>query len=63
MPMIQVNVLAGHTSEEKRKFVADIARVTSEDFNVPLDKIWIQIIEMPRDEFAVGGKFVSETRP
>ncbi|GHV37767.1 hypothetical protein FACS1894187_15380 [Synergistales bacterium] len=63
MPMIQVNVLAGHTAEEKRKFVADIARVTAEDFNVPMDKIWIQLIEMPHDEFAVGGKFISETRP
>ena len=63
MPMIQVNVLAGHTPEEKRKFVADIARVTAEDFGTPLEKVWIQIIEMPRDEFAVGGKFISETRP
>jgi 4-oxalocrotonate tautomerase len=60
MPMIQVNVLEGHTVEEKRKFVADVTRLTCEDFGVKPEQVWVQIIDMPTDSFSVGGTLISD---
>jgi 4-oxalocrotonate tautomerase len=60
MPMIQVNLLQGHSAEEKRKFVNNVTRIACEDFNVHPEQVWVQITEMPPGDFAVGGVLISD---
>jgi 4-oxalocrotonate tautomerase len=60
MPMIQVNVVAGHSVEEKRKFAADVTRITCEDLNVRPEQVWVQITDMPHDSFAVAGTLIAD---
>jgi 4-oxalocrotonate tautomerase len=60
MPMIQVNLVTGHSVEEKRKFAADVTRVACEDLHVLPEQVWVQIIDMPPDSFAVAGTLIAD---
>ncbi|MDR1377911.1 MAG: tautomerase family protein [Synergistaceae bacterium] len=60
MPMIQVNLIAGHSMEEKRKFAANVTRIACEDLNVQPEQVWVQIIDMPTDSFAVAGTLIAD---
>jgi 4-oxalocrotonate tautomerase len=62
MPIIQVNLLEGRTVEQKRKYVADVTRVTCEDLGVPPDSVRIQFITMGHEDFAVAGVLHSDKK-
>lgn len=60
MPVVQVSVWAGMSSENKKKIVAGITKVFT-DMGIPSQTTTIVIIEIPRENWATAGKLHSET--
>jgi 4-oxalocrotonate tautomerase len=61
MPIVQVSVWEGITPENKKKTVEGIKKVF-EDMGVPKDAVHIVIYEVPKSNWATGGKLHSEKR-
>ncbi|MDR2180150.1 MAG: tautomerase family protein [Synergistaceae bacterium] len=55
MPIIQVNLLEGRSTEQKRKAAADMTKVICEDFDVKPEQVRIQFIDMSPANFSIGG--------
>ncbi len=60
MPIVQVTVWAGMSSENKKKVVEGITRVFDE-IGIPSQATTVVIVEVPRENWATAGKLHSET--
>ena len=60
MPVVQVSVWAGMSGENKKKVVEGMTRVL-EDLGVPRDAVTVIIYEVPKTDWATGGKLHSES--
>lgn len=61
MPLVQVSVWEGMSPENKKKTVEGITKVL-EDLGIPRDAITVIIYEVPRTNWATGGRQHSERR-
>ncbi len=59
MPIVQVSVWEGMTSENKKKTVEGITKVF-EEMGVPKEAVHIVIYEAPKNNWATGGQLHSE---
>ena len=59
MPIVQVSVWEGMTFENKKKTVEGITKVF-EEMGVPMEAVHIVIYEVPKNNWATGGKLHSE---
>jgi 4-oxalocrotonate tautomerase len=59
MPIVQVSVREGMTSENKRKTIEGITKVFVE-MGVPKEAVEIVIYEAPKSNWATGGQLHSE---
>ena len=59
MPVVQVNVWAGMSKENKQKVVEGITRVL-EGLGVPREAVEVIIYEVPKTNWASGGQLHSE---
>jgi 4-oxalocrotonate tautomerase len=59
MPVVQVTVWAGISEENKKQMVEGITKVI-EKLGVPRDAVTIIIYEVPKTDWATGGKMHSE---
>jgi 4-oxalocrotonate tautomerase len=59
MPVVQVSVWAGISEENKKKMVEGITKVI-EELGVPREAITIIIEEIPKSNWASGGRLHSE---
>jgi 4-oxalocrotonate tautomerase len=59
MPIVQVSVWEGMSTENKKKTVEGITKVFV-DMGIPSDAVNIVIYEAPKDNWATGGKLHSE---
>jgi 4-oxalocrotonate tautomerase len=59
LPVVQVSVWAGMSEENKKKLVEGITKVI-EELGVPREAITIIIYEVPKTDWASGGKLHSE---
>jgi len=59
VPFVQVSVWAGMSSENKQKIVDGITKVL-ESTGVPVEAIDVAILEIPRQNWARGGKLHTE---
>ncbi len=55
MPIIEVNMLEGRTTAQKRAMVAAITDGVVSTLGVPADSVRVIIREMHAEHFAVGG--------
>ena len=55
MPIIQVNLLEGRTTDQKRKLVANVTEAVVKSLDVKPDAVRIILQEMARDDYAIGG--------
>ena len=60
MPVVQVTVWAGMSAENKKKIVEGITKVMT-DLGIPSQATTVIIAEIPRENWATGGKLHSET--
>lgn len=63
MPHVQITLLAGRTTEQKRRVVERVTQVLTEEIGSFADSISVAFIDVPRDSFARGGVLVLDTLP
>ncbi|WP_299198881.1 tautomerase family protein [uncultured Amphritea sp.] len=56
MPIIEVHILEGRSSEVKARAAAAISKAAADGFGVSIDTVRILVTEHKKDEFYVGGR-------
>jgi len=60
MPTFNVQMFEGRTVEQKRKFVAEVTRVTCETLGCNPGSVDIIITDVKKEDWATGGKLWSD---
>ena len=60
MPEILVHIVEGRSPEAKEAVMKDITDAVVKHFNVPAERVVVQIVESPRDSKSRGGIPFSE---
>ena len=60
MPFISVKILEGHNKERKQQIVAKITDAVTEVTEIPKESVWVVIEDIPKKDWAVGGKLLEE---
>ena len=63
MPTYHIEMMEGRTSEQKKKLVEEITRVTVEVLGSAPESVDILITDVKRENWATGGRLWSEPRP
>ena len=63
MPHVQITMLQGRSTEQKRRAAKRITEVLQEELTVSPEKLTITFVEVPRDSYARGGILVSDREP
>ena len=58
MPIVSIKIARGRTLEQKRELVRSVTEAISKSINVQPEKVWIQIDEFEKENFAVGGRLM-----
>ncbi|MDR1916462.1 MAG: 2-hydroxymuconate tautomerase family protein [Synergistaceae bacterium] len=61
MPIIQVNLLQGRTTEAKREFVNGVTQLTCSCFGVNAEQVRVIFNEMSRENYAIAGTLVADS--
>ncbi|MCS7143689.1 MAG: tautomerase family protein [Archaeoglobaceae archaeon] len=59
MPIVQVYVWRGISSEAKKKIILGITK-TFVDLGIPAEAVEIVIQEIPKEDWGIGGQLASE---
>lgn len=60
MAHVQITMLDGRTTEQKRRAAKRMTEVLHEELNVNPEKLTIVFIEVPRDSYASNGTLISD---
>ena len=60
MAHVQVTMLQGRTTEQKRRAAKRMTEVLHEELNVNPEKLTIVFIEVPRDSYASNDTLISD---
>lgn len=60
MPTIRVEMFPGRSAEQKRALVRELTEGTARALGVPADVVEVQLFEIQRDAWAVGGVLYSD---
>lgn len=63
MPLVTVEMFEGRTVEQKKQLVEGITEVVMNKLGVPAQAVAIIIRDVPKHNWASGGKLYSEQRP
>jgi 4-oxalocrotonate tautomerase len=63
MPHIQITMLEGRSTDQKRRAAKRITEVLQEELSVTPDKLTIVFVEVPRESYARNGTLVSDREP
>ncbi len=62
MPYMQVTLVKGRTTEQKRRIAQRLTEVLSEEAQVDRKYISLSLVEVEADGFAEGGELVMDRR-
>lgn len=62
MPLIQVNILEGRTSEQKEELIIKMTDLVSEVLNSPTSAVRVMINEMKPEHWGIAGESVRSKR-
>ena len=60
MPHVQITMLEGRGTEQKRRAAKRITAVLQEELNVNPEKLTIAFVEVSRDSYASNGTLISD---
>ena len=60
MAHVQITMLAGRSTEQKRRAAKRMTEVLHEELNVNPEKLTIAFVEVPRDSYASNGTLISD---
>jgi len=55
MPIVQVHMMEGRSTEQKRKLIAAITEAIVESIGAPRESVRVLLDEMPKEHFGIGG--------
>jgi 4-oxalocrotonate tautomerase len=55
LPEILVHIVEGRSVESKKALMRDITEAVVKNFNVPAERVVVQIVESPKDSKMRGG--------
>jgi 4-oxalocrotonate tautomerase len=58
MPIIQVNLIEGRTTDQKRRLVTEMTQAVVNSLGVKTEDVRIILQDMAKDDYAVGGVLV-----
>lgn len=62
MPIIEMHLMTGRTTEQKRRVMKAVAQAAAQALDVSVDTVRILITEHQLDEFSVAGVSAAERR-
>ena len=62
MPSVQITMLKGRTTEQKRKLVERITDAVAEEAKTPKEGVVVTIIEIEREDYARGGVLMADKK-
>ena len=60
MPILEIKILTGRSTDQKRALVKRLTEAVSETIDAPAERVRIHIIEMESEDFAVAGTLVCD---
>lgn len=60
MPLIQMHILEGRSAEAKQRLIAEVTDAVSRSLDANPESIRVLLYELPRENWAVGGKSMAE---
>jgi 4-oxalocrotonate tautomerase len=60
MPLVQITLLAGRTTEQKRRIAERITDVMVEEAKTPRDGVVVTFVDVPTDSYARGGVLMKD---
>lgn len=60
MPLIEVTIMEGRTTEQKRKMVADVTSAVENALAVDRQAIRVAIREIPAEHWAIAGETIAD---
>ncbi len=62
MPLVEIHLLEGRTTDQKKAMLGAVTRAIQESIGCPVEKIRVWIQEIPRTEFMSAGVLASEKK-
>lgn len=62
MPLINVQMLAGRTPEQKRALILELAEATKRALGVPDEALRIILTDVPPEHWGVGSRSMADVR-
>jgi 4-oxalocrotonate tautomerase len=62
MPHIQITMLKGRTTEQKRKIVQRVTETMVEEAKTSKEAVVVTIIEVEREDYASGGVLMADRK-
>ncbi len=56
MPLIQVTMVEGRTTDQKHALIRNLSAAMADTLEVPLERIRVAIYEISPDEWGIGGE-------
>jgi 4-oxalocrotonate tautomerase len=60
MPIIQVNLIEGRTTDQKRTLVAEVTQAVVKSLNCKPEDVRIMLNDMAKHDYAVAGALVAD---
>jgi 4-oxalocrotonate tautomerase len=62
MPHVQVTLLQGRNTDQKRKLVTRITDALVEECNARREAVTVAIVEVPKEHFGSGGVLIADKK-
>jgi 4-oxalocrotonate tautomerase len=62
MPIIQINLIEGRTTDQKRKLVANVTDAVVKSLDVGPDAVRIILQEMTKENYSIAGTLVLDNK-
>ncbi|BDB29902.1 hypothetical protein Tamer19_54120 [Cupriavidus sp. TA19] len=56
MPVLQIYLIEGRTPEQKEAFIAHVTDLAVQDLGVEASSVRVMFLDVPKTDYAIGGK-------
>jgi 4-oxalocrotonate tautomerase len=63
MPIVQITLLQGRTTEQKRKLAARVTDALVEECGAARDAVIVTMVEVTKEDYAHGGTLLVDRKP
>jgi 4-oxalocrotonate tautomerase len=63
MPFVEIKMWKGRGKEIKKKMIERVTEAITETISCPKEAVQVIVLEVEKDDWAIGGKICSERNP